>query len=88
MEKVVIIMPAWNEEDNIRRMIDELVDNEFPKIKQAEMHLLVVDNYSKDKTAKIAEEALKTRKNVHIIQQGKKSGLGWAYITGMKYAIK
>ncbi|MBU0846285.1 glycosyltransferase, partial [Patescibacteria group bacterium] len=88
MEKVIIIMPAWNEEDNIRRMIDELVDNEFPKIKQAEMHLLVVDNYSKDKTAKIVEEASKTRKNVHVIQQGEKSGLGWAYITGMKYAIK
>lgn len=81
-------MPAWNEEENIKRMIDKLVDNEFPKIKQAEMHLLVVDNYSKDKTAKIVEEASKTRKNVHVIQQGKKSGLGWAYITGMKYAMK
>ncbi len=88
MEKVVIIMPAWNEEDNIRRMIDELVDNEFPKIQQAEMHLLVVDNNSKDKTAKIVEEASKTRKNVHVIQQGEKSGLGWAYIAGMKYAIR
>jgi len=88
MDKVVIIMPAWNEEDNIRRMIDELVDNEFPKIQQVEMHLLVVDNNSKDKTAKIVEEASKTRKNVHVIQQGEKSGLGWAYIAGMKYAIR
>lgn len=81
-------MPAWNEEDNIRKMIDELVDKEFPKINKAEMHLLVVDNYSKDKTAKIVEEASKTRNNVKVIQQGKKSGLGWAYITGMKYAVK
>lgn len=88
MRKIVIIMPAWNEEDNIRKMIDELVDKEFPKINKAEMHLLVVDNYSKDKTAKIVEEASKTRNNVKVIQQGKKSGLGWAYITGMKYAVK
>src|SRR3990167_6200042 len=86
MDKVVIVMPAWNESDNIKRMIAELVDKELPQI-NAEMHLLVVDNYSKDDTAKIVEEASKTRNNVHIIQQGDKSGLGWAYIAGFKYAI-
>src|SRR3990167_6785669 len=86
MDKVVIVMPAWNESDNIKRMIAELVDKELPQI-NAEMHLLVVDNYSKDDTAKIVEEASKTRNNVHIIQQGDKSGLGWAYIAGFKYAV-
>lgn len=87
MDKVVIVMPAWNEAENIERMIEELVDKEFPKI-DAEMHLLVVDNHSKDATAHIVEQASKTRSNVHIIQQGDKSGLGWAYITGFKYAVK
>lgn len=86
MERVVVVMPAWNEEDNILRMIDELVDKEFPKI-DAEMHLLVVDNHSKDRTEEIVKNASKTRKNVHIIQQGDKSGLGWAYINGFKYAV-
>jgi len=86
MEKVVVVMPAWNEGENIKKMIGDLVDKEFPKI-EAEMHLLVVDNYSKDKTAEIVKEASKTRKNVHIIEQGKNSGLGWAYITGFKYAM-
>ena len=80
-------MPAWNEEDNISKMIRELVDGEFPKI-NAEMHLLVVDNHSKDRTEEIVKEASKTRNNVHIIQQGDKSGLGWAYISGFKYAMK
>jgi dolichol-phosphate mannosyltransferase len=87
MKKVVIIMPAWNEAENIGRMIDELVDKEFPKIKGVEMHLLVVDNYSKDGTTEIVKKASKKGKNVHLIQQGKKSGLGWAYVTGIKYAI-
>src|SRR3990167_7660182 len=86
MEKVVIVMPAWNEEDNISKMIEELVDGEFPKI-NAEMHLLVVDNHSKDRTEEIVKEASKTRNNVHVIQQGDKSGLGWAYISGFKYAM-
>ena len=87
MEKVVIVMPAWNEEDNISKMIEELVDGEFPKI-NAEMHLLVVDNHSKDRTEEIVKEASKTRNNVHVIQQGDRSGLGWAYINGFKYAMK
>lgn len=86
METVVIVMPAWNEEDNIKQMIAELVDKEFPKIK-ANMQLLVVDNHSKDKTEEIVKEAAKTRSNVHLIQQGDKSGLGWAYIVGFKYAM-
>lgn len=82
----MVVMPAWNEADNIGRMINELVDHEFPKIK-ADMHLLVVDNHSKDNTEEIVKNASKTRKNVHIIQQGDKSGLGWAYVAGMKYAM-
>lgn len=87
MDKIVIVMPAWNEAENIGRMISELVDREFLKI-NAEMHLLVVDNHSKDGTDEIVKEASKTRKNVHIIDQGPKSGLGWAYIAGMKYAMR
>jgi dolichol-phosphate mannosyltransferase len=87
MDKVVVVMPAWNEADNIKSMIEELVDKEFPKIEGAEMHLLIVDNRSKDETATIVEEASKTRSNVHIIQQGDKSGLGWAYIAGFKHAV-
>lgn len=86
MEKVVVVMPAWNEAENLGRMIKELVDVEFPKIK-AEMHLLIVDNHSKDETEKIVSEAQKSRKNLHFIQQGNKSGLGWAYVRGFQYAM-
>lgn len=84
--KVVIIMAAWNEAENIDKMIKELVGVEFPKI-NADMQLLVVDNYSKDNTAKIVTEAAQKYKNIHLIQQGDKSGLGWAYIRGMQYAV-
>ncbi|OGM22947.1 hypothetical protein A2961_00340 [Candidatus Woesebacteria bacterium RIFCSPLOWO2_01_FULL_39_21] len=87
MQKIVIIMPAWNEADNISQMIEELVDREFPKI-EANMYLLVVDNHSKDQEFEIVKKASETRKNVQIIQQGDKSGLGWAYISGFKYAME
>ena len=35
----MVLLPAWNEEENISRMVEELVDKEFPKI-NADMHLL------------------------------------------------
>lgn len=78
-------MPAWNEAENIGEMIEILITQEFPKIK-AEMSLLVVDNHSTDGTDKVVLEASKKYANVHLIEQ-KQSGLGWAYVAGMQYAI-
>lgn len=85
MKRVVIVMPVWNEAANIKEMIDVLIKTEFPKI-SADMNLLVVDNHSKDGTDKIVEGASKKHKNIHLIQQ-KNKGLGWAYVSGMQYAI-
>lgn len=85
MSKVVIVMPAWNEAENIKRMIEELVKREFPTI-DADMQLLIVDNHSTDGTTDTVEKAAKSYANVHIIEQDK-SGLGWAYVRGMQYAM-
>lgn len=90
MEKVVIVMPAWNEAGNIKEMIDVLLSEEFPRIEKElgiNMQLLVVDNHSKDGMTEIVEKASKKQKGVLIIQQEGK-GLGWAYVSGMQYAIK
>jgi dolichol-phosphate mannosyltransferase len=86
MQKVVIVMPVWNEAENIREMISVLTKTEFPKIK-ADMNLLVVDNHSTDGTEEIVAEAAKKNKNIFIIQQDK-PGLGWAYVRGMQFAMK
>ncbi len=84
-------MPTYNEAENIGRMIDELVGKEFPKIKGADMHLLVVndlpsDGSSDDGTGNIVRKNMEKYKNLHILED-KKQGLGWAYIRGMKYAM-
>jgi dolichol-phosphate mannosyltransferase len=88
MDKIVIVMPTYNEAENIGKMIPELVDKEFPKIKNAEMHLLVVDGKSPDGTSDVVKKAMKTRKNVHLFLEPEKRGLGWAYIWGMKHAVE
>ena len=84
-------MPTYKEAENIRKMVPALLDEEFPKIKGAEMHLLVVndlptDGGNDDGTGDIVREAMKKHINLHILE-GKKQGLGWAYIRGMKYAV-
>jgi len=87
MDKVVIVMAAWNEAENISEMIDELYANVFPKIK-AEMHLLVADNNSTDGTTEIVQDKMKEHSTLHIVQQGNKKGLGNAYIVGFEYAME
>jgi dolichol-phosphate mannosyltransferase len=86
MKKVVIVMPAWNEAENIKDMIKALFEKEFPKI-DAEMHLLVVDNKSTDGMTELVEKETKNYEKLHIIQQGDKKGLGNAYVAGFKYAM-
>jgi dolichol-phosphate mannosyltransferase len=87
MDKVVIVMPAYNEAQNIALMVHELFSKEFPQIKDAEMHLLVVDDYSPDGTGDVVKNLMKHHENLHILQK-KKEGLGWAYVRGMQYAME
>src|SRR4030042_4877684 len=68
-------------------MIYKLFDDVFPNIK-ADMHLLVADNNSTDGMTQMVEDEMRERKNLHIVQQGEKKGLGNAYITGFKYAVE
>lgn len=94
MEKVVIVMPAYNEAENIGKMIEALFEEEFPKISNADMHLLVVDDYSPDGTGDVVKKYQKKykqslplrAKNLHLLQK-QKEGLGWAYVKGFEMAM-
>lgn len=86
MDKLVIVMPAYNEAQNIALMIRELFAKEFPKIKNAEIHLLVVDDYSEDGTGDVVKNLMSYHKNLHLLQK-QHEGLGWAYIKGFEYAM-
>jgi len=83
--RVCVIIPTYNEKDNISKLIDSLLDI-FKLIKNFEMYILVVDDNSPDGTWELVEKYTKSYKNVHLIT-GEKRGLGDAYIRGFKYAI-
>lgn len=80
-------MPTFNEAENIERMIDVLFKVEFPKIKGHDLFLLIVDSHSPDGTWEIVKEKMKKYKNLHLVDEGGKLGLGKAYIDGFNYAI-
>ncbi len=86
--KAVIIIPTYNEKGNIKKLIETLEEEIFPGIVKWEMHILVVDDNSPDGTAKEVEQLIKQYKNLHLLQNGEKAGLGAAYIKGMSLAVE
>ncbi|MFC1646908.1 glycosyltransferase [Patescibacteria group bacterium] len=83
--KVVIILPTYNERENIGVLLDRL-HQQVKKMASHDIEFLVVDDNSPDDTAKVVEKYTKKSKKVFIIS-GKKDGLGKALLRGMKYAI-
>ena len=82
MKKLVII-PTYNEIENISRMIDVVLalDGGFD--------MLVIDEGSPDGTAKVVRERqaeFPTR--LHLIERAGKLGLGTAYIAGFHWALE
>ncbi len=83
--KAVVVLPTYNEIRNIKILIPKL-RKVFRQIEGWEMHILVVDDNSPDGTGKVVKALMKKYKNVHLIN-GRKEGLGVAYLRGFKYAV-
>jgi dolichol-phosphate mannosyltransferase len=78
----VIIIPTYNEKENIENMIRALMALEHS------FDVLVVDDGSPDGTAGIVKSMMEVFPGrVHIIERSCKLGLGTAYIAGFKWAL-
>ena len=79
----VIIIPTYNEKENIEKMIRVLMALEHS------FDVLVVDDGSPDGTAAIVRNLMiEFPERVFIIERSGKLGLGTAYITGFKWALQ
>ena len=82
MEKVLIIIPTFNEVENIHEIIEL-------SLKDKAHDVLVVDDSSPDGTADLVLELMKSYTNrLFLEQRARKEGLGKAYIHGFKWALK
>ena len=79
----VIIIPTYNEKENIEKMIRTLISLEHS------FDILVVDDGSPDGTAAIVKSMQgEYPERVFLIERSGKLGLGTAYIAGFKWALK
>ncbi|HDZ41053.1 MAG TPA: polyprenol monophosphomannose synthase [Bacteroidetes bacterium] len=78
----LVIIPTYNEKENIAKIIDAIFSLEV------DFDILVIDDNSPDGTGDIVRELKKRYKNLNLIQRKDKLGLGTAYITGFKWAIE
>ena len=87
MKKAVIVIPTYNEIESIPKMIDHLFTKIFPKIKNWHCQLLIVDDTSPDGTYKVVQEKQKKYKDLFLLLNKEKSGIGNAYVKGFKEAM-
>jgi len=81
MKRSLIIIPTYNEADNVSRIIPEVLEQ------HEGFHVLIVDDNSPDGTAKIVKEMQKTEPRLYLLERPSKLGLGTAYVAGFKYAL-
>jgi dolichol-phosphate mannosyltransferase len=81
MKKSLVIIPTYNEADNVSKIVPEVLaqDKGF--------NVLIVDDNSPDGTAKLVKKMQKKNKRIHLIERASKQGLGTAYVAGFKYAL-
>jgi len=83
MEKTLVIIPTFNEIENIESILRKVFSLSHP------FHVLVVDDGSPDGTAlKVKELQNEFPERLYIEERKGKLGLGTAYIHGFRYAIK
>ncbi len=81
-KKSLIIIPTFNEIDNIERMIDTIFGL-YP-----EVSLLIIEDGSPDGTAQVVKSKQQNLDNLHMIERTGKLGLASAYTTGFKWALE
>jgi dolichol-phosphate mannosyltransferase len=79
---VLVVVPTLNERENV----DELIDGIRSHVTGA--HVLVVDDGSTDGTATRAAELDAGRGDVHVLQRGRRLGIGSAYQTGFRWGLE
>ena len=81
MSKILVVIPTYNEAENIARLIPQVLE-------QAEgVEVLVVDDSSPDGTGDIVRALSEGDPRVHMLLRNAKMGLGTAYVAGFKYAL-
>jgi dolichol-phosphate mannosyltransferase len=81
MSKTVILMPTYNERENVGYIIPKIFAT-YP-----DLHITVIDDNSPDQTGKAVHEMIKKYPNLSLLSREKKEGLGAAYKHGIRHVL-
>jgi dolichol-phosphate mannosyltransferase len=83
MSDSLVIIPTYNEKDNVELMIRTVFNLPVP------FDILIVDDNSPDGTAQIVQSFQKEfPEKLHLLLRKEKNGLGKAYIAGFQWALQ
>ena len=82
IEKVVVVIPTYNERESINKAIDLVLG--LPR----KADVLVVDDGSPDGTAGVVRARPEFNKRIFLLEGKGKAGLGTAYRRGFQWAVK
>ncbi|MCD6100532.1 MAG: polyprenol monophosphomannose synthase [Candidatus Marinimicrobia bacterium] len=82
MAESLVIVPTYNEKDNIQTVVERV------NALGIDIDILVVDDNSPDGTAEIVKELQTKYENLHLMERVGKLGLGSAYVAGFRWALK
>jgi len=82
MNKTLIIIPTYNEAENISELINSILklDPLF--------QILFIDDNSPDGTGTMIDTMCQENQSIHLMSRSGKLGLGTAYIEGFKWALE
>ena len=83
MKKISIIIPAYNEEKTIEKVVDAVIKIKIPKYSK---EIIIVNDSSTDSTLNIINRLKKRNSNIVSISHKVNSGKGAAVITALKHA--
>lgn len=89
MSKLFVVLPCYNEEENISEIIFEWQKQRDKLMKSGltDFEIIAVNDGSKDNTSVLLEECKTKYRNINILTHEVNKGLGQAVKTGMKFVV-
>ena len=82
MSKAFVVIPTYNEQDNLQRLIELVLQQD------ASIHVLIVDDNSPDGTGQLADTLADANERINVLHRPGKMGLGSAYRDGFRRAMQ
>ena len=87
MHKAVVVVPTYNERENVMPLI-ERISAVRRSTREVDIEVLFVDDSSPDGTGEAVKEATGQYDFVHLLTRPKKEGIGRAFLDGFRFALE